>query len=215
MVVDRRLLSEAHNHQRLQPARPGFSLALRQLLAALLDLLLASLVMYLPLSHFTGMPFGDFLVLYVFAQLAGLISMVPGGIGVFEGSFIFLASSHYAAPHIIAALIIYRVVYYFMPLLLAGFMLAAYELRLQRIIRHPLVSAAIKVIEIRDTANLRCPVDAGRSRIAVLRRHSRPEGTPELAGVPYTLARDGALPSARQRCRRRPAAAFTGGVAAD
>ena len=126
---------------------PEFSLALRQLLAALLDLLLASLVMYLPLSHFTGMPFGDFLVLYVFAQLAGLISMVPGGIGIFEGSFIFLASGHYSAPHIIAALIMYRVFYYFMPLLLAGVLLAAYELRLQRIIRHPLVSAAINVIE--------------------------------------------------------------------
>lgn len=126
---------------------PEFSLALRQLLAALLDLLLASLVMYLPMSHFTGMPFGDFLVLYIFAQLAGLISMIPGGIGVFEGSFIFLASSQYPTPHIVAALITYRVIYYFMPLLLAGFMLAAYELRLQQLIRHRLVSAAINVIE--------------------------------------------------------------------
>lgn len=126
---------------------PEFSLALRQLLAALLDLLLASLVMYLPLSHFTGMPFGDFLVLYIFAQLAGLISMVPGGIGIFEGSFIFLASSQYSAPHIIAALIAYRVIYYFMPLLLASAMLATYELRLQRIVRHRLMSAAIRGIE--------------------------------------------------------------------
>jgi phosphatidylglycerol lysyltransferase len=126
---------------------PAFSLALRQLLAALLDLSLASLVMYLPLTHFTGMPFGDFLVLYIFAQLAGLFSMVPGGIGVFEGSFLFLASGHYSAPHIIAALIIYRAIYYFMPLLLAGFMLAAYELRMQRIIEHRLVGAAIGIIE--------------------------------------------------------------------
>lgn len=126
---------------------PGPSLALRQLLAALLDLMLASLVMYLPLSHFTGMPFGDFLVLYIFAQLAGLASMVPGGIGIFEGSFLFLASSRYPAPHVIASLIIYRTVYYFMPLLLAGIMLAAYELRLQRLVHHPLVSTAIGVIE--------------------------------------------------------------------
>ncbi len=126
---------------------PEFSLALRQLLAALLDLLLASSVMYLPLSHFTGMPFGDFLVLYILAQLAGIISMVPGGIGVFEGSFVFLASSQYSAPHILAALIIYRVIYYFMPLLPASLMLAAYELPLQRLVRPRLVSAAINVIE--------------------------------------------------------------------
>ncbi|HEY6094878.1 MAG TPA: bifunctional lysylphosphatidylglycerol flippase/synthetase MprF [Gallionellaceae bacterium] len=128
-------------------AIPGFSLALRQLLAALLDLSLASLVMYVSLAHFTAMPFGDFLVLYLFAQLAGLISMLPGGIGIFEGSFIFLASGHYSAPHIIAALIIYRTVYYFMPLLLAGLLLAIYELQLYRIVRHRLVSAAIDVIE--------------------------------------------------------------------
>jgi phosphatidylglycerol lysyltransferase len=126
---------------------PPISLALRQLLIALLDLSLASLVMYIPLTYFTGMPFGDFLVLYIFAQLTGLISMVPGGIGIFEGSFIFLAASHYSAPHIIAALIIYRTVYYFMPLLPAGLLLAAYELRLHRIVHHRLVSTAINVIE--------------------------------------------------------------------
>ncbi len=126
---------------------PAFSLALRQLLAGLLDLLLASLVMYIPLSHFTGMPFGDFLVLYVFAQLVGLISMVPGGIGIFDGSFIFLASSHYSAPHVIAALIIYRTVYYFAPLVLAGCLLAIYELRLYELVRHRLVTTAIGVIE--------------------------------------------------------------------
>jgi phosphatidylglycerol lysyltransferase len=126
---------------------PTFSLALRQLIAALLDLLLASLVMYIPLSHFTAMPFGDFLVLYVFAQLAGLLSMVPGGIGIFEGSFIFLAAGHYSAPHVIAALIIYRAVYYFLPLLAAGVLLAIYELRLYRVVRHPLVSGALNVVE--------------------------------------------------------------------
>ncbi len=126
---------------------PDLSLALRQLLAALLDLSLASLVMYLPLSHFTSMPYGDFLVLYIFAQLAGLISMVPGGIGVFEGSFILLASSQYSAPLLITSLIIYRAIYYFMPLLLAGFMLVMYELRLDQVIRRPLVNAAINVIE--------------------------------------------------------------------
>lgn len=126
---------------------PQFSLALRQLAAALLDLMMASLAMYLPLSHFTNMPFGDFIVLYIFAQLAGLISMVPGGFGVFEGSFILLASGHYAPAHLIAALIIYRTIYYFMPLLLAGLMLALYELRIDQIIRRPLVATALKVIE--------------------------------------------------------------------
>ncbi len=128
-------------------ALPKPSLALRQLLASLSELTSASLVLYIPLSHFTGMPFSDFLVLYIFAQFVGLLSQVPGGIGVFEGSFTFLASTHYPASNIIAALIIYRVVYYFMPLLLAGAFLAVYELRLHQLMHHRSVSAVINVME--------------------------------------------------------------------
>lgn len=126
---------------------PKLSLAFRQLLVALLDLLLASVVLYLPLNHYTGMPFGDFLVLYIFAQLAGLISQLPGGIGIFEGSFIFLATGNYPAPHIIASLIIYRAIYYFMPLLFASVMLVSYELRMRRIIRSDLLTATFNVIK--------------------------------------------------------------------
>lgn len=119
-------------------------LALRQLLVALVDLLLASLVLYLPLFHFIGMPFGNFLMLYIFAQLVGLVSQVPGGIGVFESSFLFLAASQYPAAHIMASLIIYRAIYYFLPLLLSGLLLAIYELRIHH---RRSVNVVINVIE--------------------------------------------------------------------
>jgi phosphatidylglycerol lysyltransferase len=72
---------------------------------------------------------------------------VPGGIGVFEGGFLFLAASHYQAAHIMASLIIYRAIYYFMPLLLSSFILVTYELRLYQIMRKRLVSTAVNVIE--------------------------------------------------------------------
>lgn len=124
-------------------AVPGPSLAVRQLLVALLDLSLASLVLYLPLLQFVGMPFGDFLVLYIFAQFIGLVSQVPGGIGVFEGSFLFLAANQYPAQHILASLIIYRVIYYFAPLLISACLLVAYELRLRQ---RRLVSVAVNVL---------------------------------------------------------------------
>ena len=126
---------------------PEFTLAVYQLLIALLDLLLASLVMYIPLSHFTAMSFADFLVLYIMAQLMGLVSMVPGGIGIFEGSFLFLASGRYPASDILASLIIYRAVYYFLPLLLAGITLAAYELRSHWSIPAQRVSIVLNTIE--------------------------------------------------------------------
>lgn len=111
---------------------PGLSLSLRQSMVALVDILLASLVLFMALSHYTGMSFGTFLVLFIIAQLTGLFSQVPGGIGVFEGSFLFLSSGQYPSSQILASLIAFRVVYYFLPLFLAGLFLAFYELKLQR-----------------------------------------------------------------------------------
>ncbi len=128
-------------------APPRRSLALKQTLVAFADLVVASLVLYLPLSFYTGMPFTVFLVLYVVAQLVGLVSQVPGGMGVFEGSFLFLTAGKYPSSDILAALIAYRVVYYFLPLLLAGLMLALYETKAHRLVHNPVVSSALGSLE--------------------------------------------------------------------
>lgn len=128
-------------------AFPRPLLAIRQLLVSLSELISASLVLYIPLYHFTGMSFSDFLVMYMLAQLAGLISQVPGGIGVFESSFTLLASTHYPASNIVTSLIVYRVVYYFIPLLLAGSFLAIYELKLHQLMRHQVIKTVTHVIE--------------------------------------------------------------------
>ena len=104
-------------------------IALRQSLLGLLDLSLASLVLYLPLCYAASMPYGVFVVLYATARLAGYISRLPGGIGVFDVSFLFMASHQYPASHVLGALVAYRVVYHFMPLALAGAGLALSELK--------------------------------------------------------------------------------------
>ena len=127
---------------------PVIWLALRQSAVAILDVLLACSVLYIPLAQHVDLPFSQFLVLYVVSLLAGIISMIPGGVGVFEGSFLFLSSSYNLShTHIIAALVIYRVVYYFIPLLLAGVTLAAYELRLHHVVRTPQVKPLVDVVE--------------------------------------------------------------------
>lgn len=119
---------------------PTPSLALRQLCVALVDLLLAAIVLYLPLAHFVGISFQVFLIVYIAAQLVGLFSQVPGGMGVFEGSFLYLMSGHFPAAPVLASLIAYRVVYYFLPLVFAGLLMAFYEIKPQRFWR----SAAFK-----------------------------------------------------------------------
>ncbi|HSB96892.1 MAG TPA: bifunctional lysylphosphatidylglycerol flippase/synthetase MprF, partial [Spongiibacteraceae bacterium] len=108
---------------------PSPWLALRQLLIGMADLTVASLVLFLPLSQQLDISYPAFLLLFLLAQLTGLASQVPGGIGVFEGSFLFLMPDHYASSQVLAALLVYRVIYYFVPLLLGGLVLLGYELR--------------------------------------------------------------------------------------
>ena len=83
-----------------------------QLLTGLLDWTVASLVLYVFLP---GKPdFFSYLGIFCFAQFAGVISNIPGGLGTFEYVFLNLMGS---SDEIIAAVFLYRVVYYLIPLL--------------------------------------------------------------------------------------------------
>ncbi|WON80652.1 hypothetical protein OK024_02160 [Acinetobacter sp. UGAL515B_02] len=48
---------------------------------------MASTVLWILLKDIPGINFESFIVIFILAQLLGLVSQVPGGIGVFEGSF--------------------------------------------------------------------------------------------------------------------------------
>ena len=75
------------------------------------------------------------------AQFSGLISQVPGGMGVFESVTVILLSGQYPAALIFAALVVYRILYYWVPLAIAAFLLGG-----QEIVRHKTLS--MRVIEI-------------------------------------------------------------------
>ncbi|HEY3699721.1 MAG TPA: bifunctional lysylphosphatidylglycerol flippase/synthetase MprF [Spongiibacteraceae bacterium] len=122
-------------------------LALRQMLIGVVDLLLASLVLYVPLTAQIDLPYTAFLVLFLLAQLTGLASQVPGGIGVFEGSFLFLIGARFPAAHVLAALIAYRIIYYFLPLACAALWLVLYEVRHSKFLRSPPLRSAFGVVE--------------------------------------------------------------------
>ena len=88
------------------------NIILRQFLVGFLDWVVASLVLYLFLP--VKPDFFLFLEIFCLAQLAGVISNLPGGLGTFEYVFLNLLGS---SNGVIAALFIYRVIYYFIPLL--------------------------------------------------------------------------------------------------
>ena len=71
----------------------------------------------------------SFLTIYTIALLIGVIGHTPGGLGVFEAAILFALGGK--APHasVFAALLAYRAIYFLLPLLLSGALLAAFEVR--------------------------------------------------------------------------------------
>ncbi|XRD86366.1 bifunctional lysylphosphatidylglycerol flippase/synthetase MprF [Dyella acidisoli] len=101
---------------------PPLSVGLRQVFVGALDWGLAGAVLYALMPDSLALHFGSFLAIFALAQIAGLISHVPGGLGVFEAVMLagFGATGNQAlsAP-ILGALAAYRGVYYLLPLLAA------------------------------------------------------------------------------------------------
>jgi len=93
--------------------------AIRQVAVGALDWSLAAAVMYVLMPDRLNAGFGHFLAIFVVAQIAGLISHVPGGLGVFEAvmlaGFGATGNAHLAAP-ILGSLATFRIIYYLMPL---------------------------------------------------------------------------------------------------
>lgn len=106
---------------------PSTRLLSSQLVLATFDWLSASLVLFLLLPSSPDMNYLSFLGLFVICELSGGMSQVPGGLGVFDSLFLVLLSPHYSSPTLMGALLIYRLIYYILPLLIATFSLMFLE----------------------------------------------------------------------------------------
>lgn len=111
----------------IETALPSFPVALGQIAVASLDWAFAGAVLYSLLPPSWDLPFFHFLAVFLFAQVAGLVSNVPGGLGIFETVIVLLLPADLPRPHLLAALVAYRGVYYFLPLLAAALALGAHE----------------------------------------------------------------------------------------
>ena len=96
-------------------------MTLRQILIGSMDMIATSLVFYTLLRYHLDVHFFHVVSIFLLAQLIGISTQVPGGLGVFEGMFLYLFvhTPPEKAP-ILAALITFRIMYYFIPLGLSG-----------------------------------------------------------------------------------------------
>ncbi len=116
----------------LETTLPSFPVALGQIAVSCLDWTFAGAVLYSLLPPSWDLPFLHLLAVFLFAQVAGLVSNVPGGLGIFETVVILLLPADLPRPQLLAALVAYRGVYYLLPLLVAAVSLGAHEALLQR-----------------------------------------------------------------------------------
>jgi phosphatidylglycerol lysyltransferase len=105
------------------PSLPG---AAMQLGVAAADWLSVAGVLYVLLPSEAVGSYPSFLAIFLLSQLVGLVSQVPGGLGVFEGSLLLLLHGG-TTGGIVAALLAYRLIYYFFPLCIATVTLGGYE----------------------------------------------------------------------------------------
>lgn len=112
---------------RLDVPMPGPRVTATQFVLSALDWLLAAGVLWTLLPS-GPVGFLSFAGAFLIAQLAGVASHVPGGLGVFETALVILCKPAIPAAVLVPALVVYRAVYYLLPFMLAVTALVADEL---------------------------------------------------------------------------------------
>lgn len=110
---------------------PSIRQAMAQFVLAATDISIASAALLVLLPPESWHHYPDFLVAYVVAFVVALLMHAPGGIGVFE-AVILVTLPEVDKPSLVSALILYRLIYYWSPLLLAITLLGFHEMHVVR-----------------------------------------------------------------------------------
>jgi len=110
-----------------QVTLPSARLTLVQIGIGVLDLGLGALAMYTLLPTEPAVPFVNAMTTYVVATLLGFLSHAPGSLGVFDAAML-LGLGQFEKEELLAALLIFRVLYFLLPFTLALATLGVREL---------------------------------------------------------------------------------------
>lgn len=125
---------------------PNLRLASSQFIITFFDAVLAGAILYFLLPSHPN--FITFIMIYILALVAGVLSHVPGGVGVFEAIMLAAFSSQIGAASLTVALVIYRIIYILIPLIPAGILLLINEGK------HYLTSSQVKQTETGIAASI-------------------------------------------------------------
>ena len=108
---------------------PPFRLSAMQLVVSAGDFLLASLVLFwlLPPTTSDHVNFSTVLIAYLTGQIITVLTHVPGGYGVLEGVLVAFFPDDIVA--VLSAVVLFRIIYYFLPFIPASILLLVNEFR--------------------------------------------------------------------------------------
>jgi phosphatidylglycerol lysyltransferase len=106
---------------------PNVKIVIAQVLLATSDWIIASLTLFILMPE-GYISYFVLLKVFLVTQFLVIISQVPGGMGVLETSITLLMPNSANNPGVIGALLAYRAIFYFFPLLIALSMLGAFEI---------------------------------------------------------------------------------------
>ncbi len=109
----------------LRPPEPGL-MAVQASVAAV-DLLISATALYLVLPGDTVVPFAVVLAAYLVGIAISLITQVPGGLGILELILLKLLQDS-VGESVIASILIFRILYYVLPLMFGMIVLVAHEI---------------------------------------------------------------------------------------
>jgi glycosyltransferase 2 family protein len=105
---------------------PEPKITVAQCIIGISEVFAASAALYVLLPQNNAYNYMDFTVLYVISCVAGIISHVPGGIGVFE-TVMTQAGSKISDVNILGSLVAFRAIYYFLPFCISMILVAINE----------------------------------------------------------------------------------------
>jgi len=106
---------------------PTLPMTLLQVVVGLTDIALVASVLYMLLPESAQIGFLPFLAVYLASILVGVLSHVPAGLGVLE-SMLLLLLPQVPPEELLAAVLLYRVIYEIVPVMLALAIWGVYEL---------------------------------------------------------------------------------------
>jgi len=140
---------------------PNGPSTLLQVCIGILDLSCCALAMYMLLPHEPNVGFVTILVVFVTATLLGFASHAPGGLGVFDAAML-VALWQFNKEDVVAGLLLFRLLYYICPFVLALAILGVRELWLNTRRARPLPEVpATPIVSV--TGPIRTEIEAEKT----------------------------------------------------